>query len=119
MVHLALNVGIVLAQEDSEPSGGFGSLFFFIIIGAAVWFLFAGPQRRKMKAMRQKQQDLRESLEFGDDIVTVGGIFGRVTGTTDHDVTIDIGGGIEMRIARRAVAERVGDEPDDDSGPIR
>ena len=45
-------------------------------------------------------------LHGGDDIITVGGIHGRVMSTTEHDVTIDIGAGVEMRIARRAVAEK-------------
>ena len=45
-----------------------------------------------------------------DDIVTVGGIYGRVTAVTDDDVTIDVGGGTELRLARRAIAERIGDD---------
>lgn len=110
MLHQALNAGFVLAADDTQTGSGLSSLLFLVMIGVAVWFLFFGPQRRRMKAMRQKQEDLRESLTFGDDIVTIGGIFGRVTATTDHDVTIDIGSGIEMRVARRAIQERIGDE---------
>ena len=108
MLHLALNPGFVLAAEETDPGSGAGNLIFFLVIGAAIWFMFFGPQRRRMKAVKRQQQDLRETLEFGDDIITVGGIFGRVTGTTDHDVTIDVGAGVEMRITRRAIAERVG-----------
>ena len=104
--------GIVLAQEENEPGSGLGSLLFFLVLGGAVYFIFFGPQRRRMKAMRAEVEQARESVEFGDDIVTVGGIFGRVTGTTEKDVTIDIGNGVEMRILRRAIAERIGDDPE-------
>jgi preprotein translocase subunit YajC len=112
LLHQLIGAGVVLAQTDSEPSSGFGSLLFFLIIGGAVYFIFFGPQRRRMKAMREEVAAVRESVEFGDEIITVGGIYGRVTSTTEHDVTIDVGGGNELRITRRAIAERVGDEPE-------
>lgn len=110
MLDQFIAAGIVLAQTDSEPSSGFGSLLFILIIGGAAYFIFFGPQRRRMKAMRREVQEVRESVQYGDEIITVGGIYGRVTSTTDHDVTIDVGGGNELRIVRRAIAERVGDE---------
>ena len=115
MLHLVLSAGFVLAQEDPEPSVGIGSVLPLLLIGAAVWFVFFGPQRRKMKAMRAEQEELRNSLSFGDDIITIGGIHGRVTGTTEHDVTIDIGAGVEMRIARRAIQERISPDPPDEA----
>ncbi len=63
-----------------------------------------------MKNMRRELSELRESVEYGDEIVTVGGIYGRITSTSDSDVTIDVGGGTEIRITRRAIAERIGDD---------
>lgn len=110
MLHQVIAAGIVLAQSDGETASGFGTLLFFLIIGGAVYFIFFGPQRRRMKAMREQVQTLRDSVELGDEIVTVGGIYGRVTATTDDDVTIDVGGGTELRITRRAIAERIGDD---------
>lgn len=110
MLHHAIAAGVVLATEESEPTSGFSPFLLLLLIGVAVYLLFGGPQRRRMKATRQQQQEMRESLEFGDQIVTVGGIFGRVTSTSDDDVVIDIGGGTEMRLAKRAIAERLGDD---------
>ena len=112
MLHQVIATGIVLAQEETEPTGGIGSFLFLLIIGGAAYFIFFGPQRRKMKAMRAEVAEARENVAFGDDIVTVGGIIGRVVSTTENDVTIDVGGGIEMRILRRAIAERIGDDPE-------
>ncbi len=110
MLHHAIAAGVVFAQEESEPSSGFTPILWLLLIGVAVYLLFGGPQRRRMKAVRREQQDMRDSLEFGDQIVTVGGIFGRVTSTSDDDVVIDIGGGTEMRLAKRAIAERLGED---------
>ena len=53
--------------------------------------------------MRANMREMRDSIEYGDDIVTFGWIYGRVTAVTDQDVTIDVGGGTELRLTRTAV----------------
>ena len=112
MIFQVISAGAVLAADEQETGSAISSLLFFLIIGAAIYFIFFGPQRRRMKAMRAEMEEMRDSVQFGDDIITVGGIYGRITSTTEHDVTIDVGGGTEMRITRRAIAERIGDEPE-------
>ncbi len=105
-MYVAFIADLLLATDETQPSSGSGGIFVILLIAVAFWFVFFGPRQRKMKAMRRDMAELRESLSFGDDIITVGGIHGRVMSTTEHDVTIDIGAGVEMRIARRAVAEK-------------
>ncbi len=61
------------------------------------------PRRRQAK----KAQSLLSAITVGDDIRTIGGIYGRVRSEDDDSYTIDIGGGNTMRIAKRAVAERI------------
>ncbi len=107
-MYQAVVAGIVLAQEDSSGSGTV-TLIFYLVIGGAIYFMVLGP-RRKMKAARGEMDRVRDSVESGDEIVTVGGIYGRITSTTETDVTIDVGGGTKLRITRRAIAERIGDD---------
>jgi len=107
-LYQAVVAGIVLAQEDSSGSGTV-TLIFYLVIGGAIYFMVLGP-RRKMKAARGEMDRVRDSVESGDEIVTVGGIYGRITSTTETDVTIDVGGGTKLRITRRAIAERIGDD---------
>jgi preprotein translocase subunit YajC len=64
------------------------------------------PQRRRQK----QSQQLQSAITVGDDVRTVGGIFGTVRAEDDETFTIDVGGGTTMRIAKRAVAERLGDD---------
>ena len=109
-MYFAMSAAIVLATEETEPGPGASGFIFILLIGAALYFLLVGPQRRRMKAARAHAQDIRESLDYGDEVVTVGGIYGRVTSTTDDDVTIDVGGGMELRLAKRGIAERIGDD---------
>ena len=109
-MYQVIGAGVVLATDEPEPTSALSSILFFLVIGGAVYFIFFGPQRRRMRATREKMKQMRDGLEYGDEIVTVGGIYGRVTAVTDEDVTIDVGGGTELRLARRAIAERVGDD---------
>jgi preprotein translocase subunit YajC len=65
-----------------------------------LWALLIRPQRRK----QVEQQQLLSSIEPGDEILTVGGIYGIVTEIDDEDdLIVEIAEGIQVRIARRAV----------------
>ena len=106
MLHLA-KAGFVLAQDDTGTGGSIvGLLLPLVVIGGLFYFLLIRPQRRRQRQM----QDLRNAVEVGDDVRTVGGIYGTVTSVTDADIFIDIGDGTKLRIAKRAIAERIGVE---------
>ena len=65
-----------------------------------LWVLLIRPQRRK----QVEQQQLLGSIEPGDEVLTVGGIYGIVTEIDDEDdLIVEIAEGIQVRIARRAV----------------
>ncbi len=80
-----------------------------------LWVLLIRPQRRK----QVEQQQLLGSIEPGDEVLTVGGIYGIVTEIDDEDdLIVEIAEGIQVRIARRAVGgvvkpEEEGSEDDE------
>ena len=80
-----------------------------------LWALLIRPQRRK----QAEQQQLLSSIEPGDEVLTVGGIYGIVTDIDDEDdLIVEIAEGIQVRIARRAVGgvvkpEEEGSEDDE------
>lgn len=106
MLHVAMEAGLVLAQESESTSGGsdLSFLFVLVIMGGLFYLLLIRPQRKRQRQM----QELTSSIEVGDEVRTVGGIYGRVETTTDADIIIDVGNGNTLRIARRAIAERLG-----------
>jgi preprotein translocase subunit YajC len=83
-----------------------------------LWALLIRPQRRK----QMEQQQLLSSVEPGDEVLTVGGLYGIVTEIDeDDDLIVEIAEGIRVRIARRAVGgvvkpEDETDEDDEDDG---
>jgi len=97
----------LIAQEagDGDGSSPLLGLLPLVLIGAAFYFFMIRPQRRRQR----NTQQLRDSLDVGDEVRTVGGIYGRIRSLDDHDVVLDVGGGNTLRFARRAIAETVGD----------
>ena len=90
-------------------------LVFLLITFGLMWFVLIRPQQQRVR----RQQELVRSLEVGDEVVTAGGIFGRVVGLDDEIARIEVAPGVEMRILRLAVNARVGEEgmPAAGSGP--
>jgi len=78
---------------------------------ALLWVLLIRPQRRK----QMEQQQLLASIEPGDEVLTVGGIYGIVTEIDeDDDLIVEIAEGIRVRVARRAAAGVVKPEEETD-----
>jgi preprotein translocase subunit YajC len=85
---------------------------FLIIVALFVlfWLLMIRPQRRRQRA----QDDMISSLRVGDEIVTAGGLYGDVTAIEGDEVYVEIAEGIEVRVARRAIAGVMPDDDDDE-----
>jgi preprotein translocase subunit YajC len=73
---------------------------FLIVLLALVWLLLIRPRQRAMKAQRQQLQE----LEVGDEILTAGGLYGFVRGIDGDELRVELTPGLEVRMARRAVA---------------
>jgi preprotein translocase subunit YajC len=80
-------------------------LGWFVLLGAAFFFLVVRPQRRQMAAHRA----LVEALAVDDEVITTGGIHGTIRGLTDDAVELEIATGVVVRVARGAIAGRLRD----------
>ena len=90
-----------------------GTLILLAAMFALLWVLLIRPQRRK----QMEQQHLLSGIEPGDEVLTVGGIYGIVHEIDEEDdLIVEIAEGIRVRVARRAVAGVVKpeDEVDED-----
>lgn len=79
---------------------------FILVLLVLMWFMLIRPQRRR----QLDAQRMISSLEVGKEIVTAGGLYGTVTALEDDEVRLEIADGIEVRIAKRAVAGVVSEE---------
>lgn len=77
-------------------------LIFFGAMIVLFWVLIVMPQRRR----RQVQQQLLSSLEPGDEVMTIGGLFGTVREVGDNHVVLEIAPDTQVRLAKSAVTAR-------------
>lgn len=94
---------VVFAQEAGASP--YSSLIFLALMIGVFYFLIIRPQRRRAKA----QQELSSSLTVGQEVRTIGGIHGTVISVDDDSVVLRVEEG-RLRVARRAIGSRVGDE---------
>jgi preprotein translocase subunit YajC len=76
-----------------------GQLIIIVAMFALLWVFLIMPQRRRANA----QRELLASVEVGDEILTVGGLIGRVRSAQDEEL-VEIAPGTQVRVARRSVA---------------
>jgi preprotein translocase subunit YajC len=88
-----------------------GQLIVIIALFVLLWLLLIRPQRKR----QLEQQQLHASLEVGDEVLTVGGLYGHVRQVLDEDdLLVEIAPDVNVRIARRSVAGVVEEEDDED-----
>jgi len=89
-------------------------LLIIVLLFGAMYFLMIRPQRAKAQA----QQRLLNTVEVGDEVLTVGGIYGIVQELEPDedggDLVVEIADGIHVRIARKGLATVVKPEEDDE-----
>ncbi|MGN1050717.1 MAG: preprotein translocase subunit YajC [Acutalibacteraceae bacterium] len=98
---------ILLAASTASSTGEGGSLWTMLIIYAviflALYFLIIRPRSQKSK----KEAELRNSIEIGDDVTTIGGIVGKVVAVRDEDDEIIIETGadrVKMRMKKWSIS---------------
>ena len=86
-------------------------IVLLIVMMGVFYFILIRPQQRKVK----EHQALVAALEVDDDVVTSGGIYGQVTAIDGEVLKLEVADGVELLLAREAIAELVEySSPDDD-----
>jgi preprotein translocase subunit YajC len=89
------------AQAAGGAGGAFASFVPLILIFVIMYFLLIRPQQKKLK----DHQKMVEALRRGDQIVTQGGIVGKVTKVRDDgEVEVEIATGVNVRVVRHTIA---------------
>ena len=79
------------------------SILPFILIFVIMYFLIIRPQRTQMK----KREEMLGAIRRGDQVVTGGGLVGKVTKVIDErgELEIDLGGGVKVTALRATIAD--------------
>ena len=97
--------GTTAATSTSTGSVILTIVMYAVVIGGLFYFLLVRPQRTRQK----KAQELQSSIGVGDEVQTIGGIYGTIEYFDEETDTaiLQIEGGGKIRVARRALADKV------------
>lgn len=100
-----MNVFYLLAQStQNQVANGKGSIGMIVMMAALfglMYFMMIRPQKKKQK----EEQNMRDNIQIGDEITTIGGIMGRVVTVKDDSLIIETGADRnKMKITRWAVS---------------
>jgi preprotein translocase subunit YajC len=90
------------AQTAPAAGGAAGGLMSFlpiILMFVVLWFIMIRPQMKRQK----ETKTMLEALAKGDEVVTAGGILGRVTKVAEQYVTVEIAANTEITVQKSAV----------------
>ncbi|MDA0680590.1 MAG: preprotein translocase subunit YajC [Proteobacteria bacterium] len=86
--------------QDVPAADPFGFFLPMIVIFVAFYFLLIRPQQKKQKA----HAALIGALATGDEVLTAGGVLGKVTAVSDHYATLQIAENVEIKIQKSTVS---------------
>jgi preprotein translocase subunit YajC len=91
-----------MAGNGGQQAGGSGleGIFMLLAMFAIFYFLLIRPQQKRAK----QHKEMIEALKSGDQVVTAGGIHGKVVAVQDKLVTLEIATGVRVKVNRISIA---------------
>lgn len=89
--------------QGAQQADPFGFLLPMIIIFGAFYFLLIRPQQKKQKA----HAATIAALVVGDEVMTAGGILGKVTNVTDHYAAVEIADNTIIKVQKSSISQVV------------
>ena len=87
------------AQDATAASGPWLSMLPLVIIFVVFYFLLIRPQQKRQK----EHKDMVAKMAAGDEIVTAGGVLGKVTDVGDSFVHVEIADGVRIKVQRHTI----------------
>ncbi len=88
--------------QGAQQGGGASTLIFMVAIFVLFYFMLIRPQRKKQK----EHAAMVTALKQGDEIITAGGILGKITGVSEHYVVVDTGDN-QLKMQKSSIAQVV------------
>ena len=97
-----------MSMIQTAPAGGTGGataafirFFPLLLIFAIFWFLWIRPQQQRVK---QHQAEIA-AVKKGDEVITGGGIRGRVTKVNDEEAEVEVAQGVKIRVIKSTISQ--------------
>jgi preprotein translocase subunit YajC len=87
------------AQGAGAPGGGLESMLLIGLMFVVLYFLMIRPQMKRAK----EHKAMIEALQRGDEVVTAGGVLGRISKINENYVTLEVAADVEIQVQRPSV----------------
>lgn len=89
---------------QQNPANSWISIVMLVVFIGIMYFFMIRPQKKQQKA----EAKMRAELQIGDEIITIGGIYGRVVSLKDDSIVIESSGDrSKLQVTRTAVAQNL------------
>jgi preprotein translocase subunit YajC len=92
-----MNTAFVILQAQAGDNYSF--LIMMVAIFAIMYFFMIRPQNKKQKEI----MNFRKNLEVGQEVISAGGIYGKVKAIEDNVVVLEIASGVKIRIDKNSI----------------
>ncbi len=106
-IELSPSLAVELAQTTPDAGGGSGSTFGFFLPIVAMFLLFYALIIRPQSRQQKEHKKMLAQVARGDQVVTSGGIHGKVTGVADDILTVEIADRVRVKLNKSAVSSRI------------
>ena len=90
------------SSSTSTSSNPIGLLLPIVLLLGVFYFMLIRPQQRRSRS----QRSLMDSLDVGDDVITIGGMHGTITEIDDDSILLEVAPEIEIRFIRSAISRK-------------
>ena len=87
------------AQGATGGDAGWAGLLPIVLMFVLLYFMMIRPQMKRAK----EHKAMTDALQKGDEVVTTGGLLGKITKVSDAYITLEVATGIEINVQRPAV----------------
>ena len=98
---------LVILQETAQAGGNFSFLIMMVLIFAVMYFFMIRPQQKKQKELAKG----RDSIQKGDKVVTIGGIYGVVAEVKPTYILMEVDSNVKIRVDKGSIVKDVTDIP--------
>ena len=100
-----LNIILMMQPQDGSEANPLMSFLPLLLIVVVFYFFMIRPQMKRQKETRK----FRESLKKGDQVVTTGGIYGKVSEIKDTTIILEIAKDVQIKVDKNGIIKDMSD----------
>jgi preprotein translocase subunit YajC len=105
----ATNAYAMAGGAEQQAGGGMEGIIMLVIMFAIFYLLLIRPQQKRAKQHKQ----LVENLKSGDQVITAGGLHGKIVAVQDDIITLEIASNVRIKINRPSIVGTKTDKLED------